>query len=204
MRFVQGSIPDDVRALAEHPPDEVVRELVAAEDLVRPEAEPAVDDRDRNPLVRLGGDLVLEDLLDEAASGRLDDVVSLHGVVAARLDRRRGYEQLRPLVDDGPADVDVVEEHVGGAVVADVHDLVAGSGDATRRPAPRSGGGAAAARRRPPPAAPRPRRRARTRRRPSARRSRRGGRAGSRRGRAGRRSRSASAGSGTARPCPRP
>src|SRR5207247_755602 len=37
----------DVGALAEHPPDEVMRELNGAEYLVRAEAESVVDDRDR-------------------------------------------------------------------------------------------------------------------------------------------------------------
>src|SRR5205823_3612373 len=87
---------DDVRALAEHAPDEVVRELVAAEHLVGTEAETAVHDPDRHAAVTLGGELMLEDLLDEPGRRRFEGPVALRRVVAARLDGGGGYEQLRP------------------------------------------------------------------------------------------------------------
>ena len=45
-------------------------------------------------------------------------------MVAARLDGSGRDKQLDALVDDGEADVDVVEEHVRRPVAADVLDLV--------------------------------------------------------------------------------
>ena len=64
-----GLDADDVGALSEHPPDEVVRQLVETEDLVGAESEFAVDEGDGNAAVRFGGELVLEHLLDVAATG---------------------------------------------------------------------------------------------------------------------------------------
>ena len=103
----------------------MVRQLVAPEDFVGSEVEIAVDDGDRHASVRLRYDLVLEDLLDVSALGRVHRPVPLHGVIAPRLDRGRGHQQLRALVDHRPADVDVVKKHVRRHVVADIHDLVA-------------------------------------------------------------------------------
>ena len=100
------------------------RELVAAVELVDAEPEPAVDDRDGNDPVGLGGDIVLEHLLDETFRRSHERAVALDGVVAARLDAARRNEQLRAGVDDREADVDVVEEHVRGRVEADVLDRV--------------------------------------------------------------------------------
>jgi len=103
----------------------VVRQLVSPEDLVGSEAEIAVDDGDRHAAVRLRRDLVLEDLLHVSSLGRVHRPVPLRGMIASRLDRSRGHQQLRALVDHRPADVDVVEEHVRCHVVADIRDLVA-------------------------------------------------------------------------------
>jgi len=102
----------------------VVRKLVAPEDLVGPQPELTVDDRHGHRAVRLGGQLVLEDLLDEAVARREEDAVAVRGIVAAWLDGGGRSKELRALVDDGEADVHVVEVHVRRRVVADVLDLV--------------------------------------------------------------------------------
>ena len=51
-----------------------------------------IDDRDGDAPIRLGGDLVLENLLDVAGSGARHHVVALDRVVAARLDSCRRNE----------------------------------------------------------------------------------------------------------------
>src|SRR5215204_532616 len=98
-----------VRPLAEHPPDEVVRELFAVVELVETEAGLAVDDCHRHGPVTLRGELVLEDLLDVAGLGCMELIVALCWVIATGGDAAGGREQLRALVDDWEAHIDVVE-----------------------------------------------------------------------------------------------
>ncbi len=81
-----------------------------------------IADRDRT--LRLRSVVVLEDLLHESGRRGRERTVALDGMVAARLDGAGRHEHLGPLVDHREADVDVVEKHVRGAIEADVLDLV--------------------------------------------------------------------------------
>ena len=102
----------------------MVRELILPEDLVHPDAEPPVDDRGRGVAGIVRDEIVLEHLLDVPRLRGHHRPVSVHRMVAPRRSSRGGDDELRTLVDDRKADVDVVEEHVRRQVMTDILDHV--------------------------------------------------------------------------------
>ena len=78
----------------------------------------------RDPAVRLGGEVVLEDLLHVSGLGPVERRVALRRLAGARTHRRGRGEELGAVVDHWPADVHVVEQHVRRRIEALVGDLV--------------------------------------------------------------------------------
>ena len=93
-------------------------------ELVDAETEGVVDKRHRGRPVRLGHDGVLVALLLAVWLGAGHHPVVLGRVLARRGARGRRDQKARALVEDRVADVDVVQEHVGCRVEADVDDPV--------------------------------------------------------------------------------
>ena len=93
-----------------------------------PELEPPVDERGRNRAVRLRGHRVGVDLLDKVHRLRrghraVADPVAVRLVASPHHPLHRGAE-LAPLVEERPAEVDMVEQHVRGARETAVLDPV--------------------------------------------------------------------------------